>query len=60
MTDPLKKVFDIWNISSISTESLRGIQLKYDRYRDHVNTLQKNSNENKINSHFEKYDTLFM
>ena len=33
--------------------------MKCDRYMGHDNTFRKNSNENKIHSHFEKYDILF-
>ena len=34
-------MFDIWYSSSISTQPLRGVQFKCDRYTDHVNTLGK-------------------
>ena len=54
-----KKVFDIQYSSSIPTKPLRGIQFKYDRHIGHVNTLRKHSNENRIDSHFKKYDILF-
>ena len=59
MTDTLRKVFDIWYNSSTTTQPLRGIQLKCDRYIVHVNTLRKHCNENRIHSDFEKYDILF-
>ena len=52
-------MFDIQYSSSIPTKPLRGIQFKYDRHIGHINTLRKHSNENRIDSHFKKYDILF-
>ena len=56
----LKSIKLIWNISSIPVISDKGINIKFDRYMVHINTLRKKSTgiivDDLIQNHFEKYD----
>ena len=59
----LKSIKLIWNRSSIPVISDNGINIKFDRYMVHINTLRKKSTiiifDDLIKNHFEKYDVLF-